>query len=215
MSDSKPETDCGNDGCDERARASRDVDERWRPDAGSLDGKLPRDVQAGLGRVLGREPVETLAEWVAEVRDRTGGGSLAVEDLCHTDDRTAHWGRMDGETYHFQCFYDAVILSAMADQPVDIHTESPDGTTIEARAAGTSELRVAPETAVFSVGVGDGVAPPDDGAPTPADIYGAVCPYVRAFPDRDAYERWAETVPAATVAVPLSGATDVAAALVA
>ena len=35
------------------------------------------------------------------------------------------------------------------------------------------------------------------------------------FPDHGAYEQWAETVPAATVALPLAGATDVASALVA
>jgi hypothetical protein len=37
---------------------------------------------------------------------------------------------------------------------------------------------------------------------------------VKAFPDGDAYEEWAETVPAATVAMALDGATEFAAVLV-
>ena len=39
---------------------------------------------------------------------------------------------------------------------------------------------------------------------------GAVCPYVKAFPDREEYERWADGVPAATVAMPLMEAVDLA-----
>ena len=167
-----------------------------------------------MGRVLGEEPVETLGDWLAEVRRRVGGGAIAVEDLCHADEETGHWGELDGETYHFQCFYDAVVLSALAETPVDVRTESPDGTVIEARAAGTDDLTVAPESAVFSFGVAESVEPPADEGPSHADVYAAVCPYVRAFPDADAYARWAATVPAVTVAMPFAGATDVAEKLV-
>jgi len=102
----------------------------------------------------------------------------------------------------------------MVDEPVDIRTESPDGGVIEARAVGTSELTVEPEDAVFSFGIADDVEPPSGDGLTPADVYGAVCPYVKAFPDGDAYEEWAETVPAATVAMALDGATEFAAVLV-
>ncbi|WP_255681802.1 organomercurial lyase [Natrinema sp. SYSU A 869] len=111
-------------------------------------------------------------------------------------------------------FYDAVLLSAFAERPVAIRTESPDGTILEARAVGTTVSTVSPDGAVVSFGVDDTVAPPD-GEPSHADIYTAVCPYVRAFPGHEAYERWADTVPAATVAMPLAGTTEIAAALVA
>lgn len=40
-------------------------------------------------------------------------------------------------------------------------------------------------------------------------------PTSKRSPDREAYEQWADTVPAATVALPLTGATDVANALAA
>ena len=219
--DSTQEEQRGRNEADGRAGSTRGlgpagapVGDRWLPGDAVLEADLPDDVGIRLGRLLGGDPVETLGDWVAEVRRRTGGGSIAVEELCHADADTPHWGGFDERTYHFRCFYDAVVLSALIDDPVDIRTESPEGAVIEAEAAGTDDLRVTPETAVFSFGVDEHVDPPTNERPSKEDVYSAVCPYVRAFPDPAAYEAWAESVPAATVALPLSGATDVAAALV-
>ena len=92
---------------------------------------------------------------------------------------------------------------------------SPGGTVVEARAVGSDELSVTPEEAVFSLGISTNAHEKSGGNPTLQDVYAAICPYVKAFPDRGAYEQWADTVPAATVAMPLAGATDVAGALVA
>ncbi|WP_339105273.1 organomercurial lyase [Haloterrigena salinisoli] len=200
-------------GTDDRTREPDSTTDRWLSDVPVLETQLPSDLQTALGRLLGAEPVETLEEWIAAVRRRTGGGPIAVDDLCHAGEETAHWGELDGTRYRFRCFYDAVLLSALAERPVAIRTESPDGTVIEARAAGTTGLTTTPETAVFSFGVDDSVEPPSNGEPSHADVYAAVCPYVRAFPDREAYERWADSVSAATVAMPLEGATELAAAL--
>ncbi len=194
--------------------AGAPADVRWLTGDSVLEAELPDDVGVRLGRLLGGSPVETLGDWVAEVRRHTGGGSIAVEELCHADTDTPHWGEFDGHTYHFRCFYDAVILSALVDDPVDVRTESPGGAVIEAEAVGTDSLRVTPEEAVFSFGVDEYVDPPTDENPSNEDVYSAVCPYVRAFPDVAAHEEWLESVPAATVVLPLSGATDVAAALV-
>ena len=194
--------------------AGAPADDQWLTGDSVLKADLPDDVGIRLGRLLGDDPVETLGDWVAEVRRHTGGGSIAVEELCHADVDTPHWGTFDGHTYHFRCFYDAVILSALVDDPVDVRTESPGGEVIKVEAAGTDGLRVTPEEAVFSFGVDEHVDPPTDGGPSNEDVYSAVCPYVRAFPDAATYEEWAESVPAVTVALPLSGATDVAAALV-
>ncbi|ELZ22913.1 alkylmercury lyase [Haloterrigena salina JCM 13891] len=204
---------CGSS-CEGRSNDLESASDRWLGGSQRLETPLPSDVQAGLGRLLGGGSIETLAEWVAAVRRRTGG-SIAVDDLCHADEETAHWGEIDGERYYFRCFYDAVLLSALAERPVAIRTESPAGTAIEARAAGIADLTVVPETAAVSFGVDETVSPPSDGEPSHADVYAAVCPFVRAFPDRESYDRWADAVPAATVAMPLEGATDLAAALLA
>lgn len=183
-------------------------------DASALDAELPRELGSALGRFLGTGSVETLREWALEVRTRTGGGSITIDELCLTDGETDHWGRVDGERYGFACFYDAVILAALSDRPVDIRTRSPVGTVIEARAVGTDELTVRPEEAVFSFGIDETVEPPSEDGPTLERGYAAICPYVEAFPTPAAYEEWARDVPAATVAMPLAGATDLAAELV-
>ena len=195
------------------------------------EAPLPRDVRTALSRFLGGASVETIGDWLAECRRLAeDGGPIRIEDLCHVDEETGHWGEVSGERYDFACFYDAVALSALLEEPVDIRTESPDGTVIEARAVGTDDLTVTPAEAVFSFGIDERAAARggDDGEnaaaasapglepsePRLEDVYAAVCPYVRAFPDVEAYERWAATVPAATVALPLSGTTEVAAELV-
>lgn len=190
-----------------------------RSDAHWLDGPdplaqpLPGDLQSALERFLGRDSIESLVEWASEIRQHTGGGSISADDLCHTDEETSHWGDVGDERFHFRCFYDAVILAALEDRAVDVHTVSPDGAVVEARAVGTEELVVTPETAVFSLGIAVDAHERSGGAPTLQDSYAAVCPYVKAFPGRDAYKAWADEVPAATAATPLSGATAFARAL--
>lgn len=208
-------TDAADTCCSGNVQKTNDerVEAHWLDGPDLLDQPLPGDLQSALGRFLGRDSVETLAEWVSEIRQRTGGGSINVDQLCHTDEETAHWGDVGGERFHFQCFYDAVILAALEDREVDVHTVSPEGAVVEARAVGSEELSVTPETAVFSLGIALDAHERSEGNPTLQDSYAAVCPYVKAFPDRDAYKAWADEVPAATVATPLSGATALARAL--
>ena len=193
----------------------RHDDDDWldRPDV--LDARLPDELRSALGRFVGGESVDTLREWVSEIRRLTGGGAIGAEQLCHTDGETEHWGSVADERYYFRCFYDAVVLAAIEERPVDVHTASPGGTVVEARAVGSDELSVTPEGAVFSLGIGADAYEQSGGSPTLQEGYAAICPYVRAFPDRESYERWADAAPAATVAMPIAGATDVARALVA
>lgn len=191
-----------------------EVDDPWHPGPDVLEADLPPALRRALSEFLDDRSILTLGDWVDEIRRRTGGGSIAIEQLCHADTATDHWGEVDGERFHFLCFYDAVILAALVDEPVDVRTTSPAGTVVTATAAGSDELRVRPEDAVFSFGIDPSVLAAGDGEPSLADVYAAVCPYVRAFPDRAAYETWREQMPAETVAMPLAGATDLAAALV-
>ena len=192
----------------------RDTDQ-WIDEVNVLDAQLPEELRSALGRFVGKESIDTLGEWATEIRRLTGGGAIDVDHLCHTDTETEHWGDAGDERYYFQCFYDAVILAAAEERPVDIHTVSPGGTVVEARAVGSDELSVTPEEAVFSLGISTNAHEKSGGNPTLQDGYAAICPYVKAFPDHEAYKQWAETVPAATVVMPLAGATDVASALVA
>ncbi len=179
-----------------------------------LAAALPQDVATALGQFVGGESIETLSQWAQAVRRQTGGGAVSMAELCVADHETPHWGNREDERTYFECFYDAVIVAALAEEPVDVRTVSPDGTVIRARAMGSTHLHVRPPSAVFSFGIDDGDVQDSDGEPTLAEGYAAICPYVNAFPDEAAYRHWAASVPAATVALPLAGATDLAAALV-
>ncbi|MFB6253974.1 MAG: organomercurial lyase [Halobacteriaceae archaeon] len=210
--DNNSETDYGIG--NKQDETSDESDGRLISSSPVLEEELPDDLQQSLGRILNEEPVETLDDWTTRIRRLTSGESIQIDDLCHSGEQTGHWGEMGDETYHFLCFYDAIILSALADQPVDIRTESPNGTVIRAHAMGTTDLSVNPDTAVFSFGIDDTVEPPTDDGPSARDIYAAVCPYVRAFPDPEAYKMWARDVSASTVAMPLTDATDIASSLI-
>jgi len=177
-----------------------------------MEAEMPEEMKKTLGEFVGKD-IDTLNDWVCEVRETTGNGGIDADDLCHTDEKTPHRGEIDGETYHFLCFYDAVVLSEIADSPVDIRTESPEGNVVEAQAGGDGGLEVVPSEAVFSFGVSDDDLP-SYGDPTHEDVYSAVCPYVRAFADRQEYERWDRGVDAVTVAAPVEGATELAERLV-
>ncbi len=215
--DSETTTTDATDGCcggDAQDREDERGSGHWLGEV-TLDQQLPDDLRTALGRFVGLESVDTLDEWSEQIRQHAGGGAIDSDQLCHTDEKTDHWGEVDGKRHHFQCFYDAVILAALENRAVDIHTVSPGGSTIEARAVGSEELSVTPETAVFSLGISLDAHEQSGGNPTLQDGYAAICPYVKAFPDRAAYEQWADTVPAATVATALSGATAFARALTA
>lgn len=182
-----------------------------RTETSVLDADLPEALRSTFSRFLGQR-VETVGDWV-DALQRIVDGSVAVEDLCLSKSETDHVGITDDETYYFACFYDAIILAAMTEEPVEIHTESPDGTAIELHASDDGELTATPETAVFSFGIDETVDPPVGETPTLERGYAAICPYVKAFPTPEAYEQWAETVAAPTVAMSPADATELAAAL--
>ena len=178
-----------------------------------IDEPLPPDLQVALARYLGTDSVETLRQWTKSLRDVVGDGAITVDALCLASEQTPHRGVMGDQTYYFACFYDAVILAAIAGTPVYIRTVSPQGVDIRAKACGTDVLEVEHRESVFSFGIDRHVDSPGEAEPSIHTGYEAICPYVKAFPKVDAYHRWAGTVAAPTVALPLAGATELAAAL--
>lgn len=180
------------------------------PTLGSLDEPLPGDIQEVAASFFGREDVETLRGVAEACQTLTDGDTFDLEDLCHAGEPTDHWGDVGDDRYYFRCFFDALALPTMRGQPVEITTKSPDGTTVEATLDPTGDHEVVPETAVTTLGVDTEAAASVDGTPSLEDAYAAFCPYTVAFPDRDAYEEWAETVPAATVAISFADGVDLA-----
>lgn len=177
------------------------------------DELLPPDLQVALARFLGTDSVQTLRTWNRSLREIVGDGRITVDHLCLTSEETPHRGRIDGDTHYFACFFDAVILAALAEEPVEIRTESPQGVEITARVRDYTILNVDPPEAVFSFGIDRHVDPPEEEGPSFQEGYASICPYVKAFPTAEAYRTWATTAPAPTVALPLTAATDLARSL--
>ncbi|WP_276261327.1 organomercurial lyase [Haloglomus litoreum] len=188
-------------------------DARWLDGDAVLTGPIPADLAATATGFYDAGPVETLGDF-ADVTRAAAGGTVDVTDLCHVDGETPHRATTGSGTYHFQCFYDGIALARLRSEAVDLRTESPSGQAIEMHVASDGTVDVTPSTAVMSFGIAPDAAA-TEGGPTPEDVYGAVCPWVKAFPSRDAYEGWAEATDAPTVGLPLTEGTPIAAALVA
>jgi hypothetical protein len=143
------------------------------------------------------------------------GDGIAVDELCHVDGETPHYAKTADETYYFRCFYDGIALAHLVDEPVEIRTETPTNDSIEMQTAPQNEIDVTPSDAVMSFGVTTDSDVPAGDVPTAQEIYGAVCPYVKAFHTRADYERWSEDVAATTIGIPLEAGVPIAAALTA
>jgi alkylmercury lyase len=200
------------DGCCEQcgAQSPTTTDDRWIAEQPVLSRSLPDDLATAVREFYGVGQVETLADFVDASR-AVAGGDITVEQLCHADRETPHRATAGADTYHFECFYDGIALAHLRSEPADVRTESPSGTTIEIEVSGDGTVDVTPEGAVMTFGIAPDAALDRD--PTTEDVYGAVCPWVRAFPSREAYEGWAAATDAATVGLPLAAGTPVAAAL--
>lgn len=205
-------TCCGTDGGrDERPGIA--ASDRWIDERPVLEATLPADVRDGVGRFVGTE-VETLGDVAAATRDRLGG-ALAVEDLCHVDERTPHRAHVGGTTDDFACFFDGVALAHLVDETVTIETESPAGDPIVVVAHADGTVETEPAGAVVSFGIADDAPAVEDvDAPDEAAV-AAICPYVTAFTSRERYEGWAAGVDAPTVGTALEAGAAFAAALTA
>lgn len=198
----------GSDGqLSERDTATED---RWIDERPVTDGALPGDVARRMTAFYSADAVETLGDFVSATRADAGGGAIAIEELCHVDGDSPHVATTPSETYRFRCFFDGVALALLADEPVTIDTESPAGHLIEVRATPDGDVASTPEDAVVSFGIDADVEPPGEGGPDPEAVYEAVCPSVKAFRTREAYEGWAAAVDAATVGLPLDAGMAIA-----
>jgi hypothetical protein len=161
------------------------------------------------------EPPETFeAFWAKMMRTFADalGRSVAVEDLCTTDD-SPHWATVNGETRYYQCVTDAFLLGTSLDEAVTTRTVSPVSGTELVVEFDEDGVVSAPEGAVLSFGVERAVDVPD-GPVTPETMYGRFCPYSKAFASRDEYDQWAAATPGVVADVhPLDESLDLQARL--
>lgn len=191
------------------------------PDGPSLDDhELPPSVaeQLEISLGLGEAPA-TLAQWVDETVDVLGPEYLPAdpEALCVTES-SRHEARVDGTTRHYRCFLDVLLLPFVQEDPAPVRfrSHSPvQGSVVEGTVTRTA-VSAEPGTAVVSFGAATDVV-----SAAYLDVPSALavdrfCPYVQAFPDEAAYERWASrTGDGVTTPIPLEVAFALARRLLA
>lgn len=187
--------------------------DRWLAERPVTKAPLPQEMARRIDRYFTWESVETLADFIAAVRNATGGRSISVDDLCHAAEETPHRAMVEGETYHFQCFYDGIALAHLVDKPVKIRTESPTDELVLMQASPDGDISVTPPDAAMSFGVTTVRETLPRESSIQEAIYETICPSVRAFSSRKSYECWAEDIDVATVGMPLAAGVPVAAAL--
>jgi alkylmercury lyase len=206
-------TQCGTDPTTEAGDGGEAAPEsRWLAERPVLDARLPADLAAAATGFYGVGPVETLREF-AEASRAVAGGAVAVDDLCHVAGDSPHRATVGDERYQFRCFYDGVALARLRSEPVELRTESPGGAAVELDVAADGSVAVTPADAAMSFGIAPDAGALDDD-PTPETVFEAACPWVKAFPSREAYEGWAAATAAPTVGLPLAEGAPVAAVLV-
>lgn len=172
-------------------------------DAGSIaDRRLPPEIGSNLQALFGTEDrPETFGAWIDALAAALNDvWPPAIADLCH-DDEGRHRAETEDGTYRFVCVLDAVILPFLIDGPVEVHSEGPETGAVVTSNVSQTGIEISPGDAVLSFGV----APVEPDAELTAQLtYETLCPYVHAFPDRDAYERWSEGIDAPTTALELS-----------
>lgn len=183
---------------------------RWLGGDSVLDAPVPVALGESLGRLTGTQ-IETLDGFVSVVRSAVGG-TLSVEELCHTTEETPHTARIGSVTHQFRCFFDSVALAQITGEPVEFTTESPAGESIDGHIDATGGVTTEPEGVVMSFGVSPSVRT-DEPTDLSSAVEAAICPYIRAFTDRERYEQWDDRVAAATVGMTLSAGVPFAAAL--
>ncbi|MBX0297991.1 organomercurial lyase [Haloarcula nitratireducens] len=188
--------------------------DNWAAERPVRTARLPDEMADNMGRFFG-ESIETFDDMISAFRTVVDGDGIAVDELCHVEEKTPHSAQTTDETYYFRCFYDGIALAYLVDEPVDIRTETPTNEVIEIQASPDSEIDVAPSDAVMSFGVATDYEDLAGDELTAQDVYGAVCPYVKAFQAREDYERWAADAAATTVGIPLDAGMPIAAALTA
>ncbi|WP_306061498.1 organomercurial lyase [Natronococcus wangiae] len=184
----------------------------WVAERPVKTARLPEAMADNMGRFFG-ESIETFDDMISAIRNVVEGDGIAVDELCHVEKETPHYANTEDETYYFRCFYDGIALAHLVDEPVEIRTETPTNDPIEIQASPEGEIDVTPSNAVMSFGVAADCEVPAGHGPTAQGVYGAVCPYVKAFHTREDYERWETDVAATTVGIPLDAGVSIAAAL--
>lgn len=178
-----------------------------RPSSTFREIELPPEVAGQLQTAFGLpQPPTTLEEWVtitSAVADELGL-TVSMDTLCTTE-HSRHRATIDGDTHHFHCVLDALVVPFVieTDEPVSIRSESPVSETIVEIRAGRDAFTVEPVDAVMSFGVATGLDAPDTDEFDLSLAHERFCPYANAFPSETEYGKWAAQIDAVTTVFPI------------
>lgn len=175
------------------------------PDIDEIE--LSTDLAEAFRQLGNREdPPRTLGEGFAIVEEALDEADVDVslDDMYQTEP-TRHAVHIGETLEHVPCVLDALIMALTLDtDPVEIHSESPNGEeTVQFRVTDEA-VTVTPESAVTSFGIGYEEADEADVANTKEllndeSTIPTTCSHINAFPDSETYIRWADDVSKAAV----------------
>lgn len=169
--------------------------------------ELPTDLAEAFRQVGNRDdPPETLQEGFAIIEETLDEADVDVSlDDMYQSEPTRHTMYIGDTTEHVPCVMDALIVALALDtDPIEIHSEPPDGgETVQFRVTGEG-LTVTPESAIVSFGIGYEEADQADVANVEETLNEAstiptTCSVTNAFPDSESYTQWADDVTEAAV----------------
>lgn len=178
-----------------------------------IPSPLGEQLRVALGLDTRPRTFGNYVDAMASLVDRAGL-DVDLDTLCTTD-ASPHRATFRGETQHYHCTLDALIVPFLADdvEQVDIRTVSPvSGDTITFTVT-ESTIDPDPPDAVLSFGVAADVEAPPTDSRSPALAYRRICPYGKAFGSRAEYEQWADETEAYTMAITTEDSFELARAL--
>jgi hypothetical protein len=175
--------------------------------------ELSRPVGDRMATLFDRDPpIETVAEWIDAMEDAFQehvGHAPTRGDLCTTPDGN-HVLETDGERESYVCVLDPLMVPFLVDEPGRVRSETPATGAEIVIDVGPDGVETSQDDALVSIGVAADVDDADVGQVTPELAYRTICPYVHAFVDESAFERWVASSDGVAMALPVEEGVIVA-----
>lgn len=174
---------------------------------------LGQQLQVALG--LDDRP-KTFGDWIEAMAFIANRDDIDVDaNMLCTIDESPHKAIFNGQTQHYQCVQDPIILPFLANDidTVEIETESPVSGEVIRFTVTEANIEADPSDVVMSFGVAEDADAPLEDVPSPILAYGRFCPYGNVFHTHEEYETWAGDVDAITMPTTMGDALELARAV--
>lgn len=176
-----------------------------RPEIDEVD--IPTALAEAFRRAGNRgDPPETLYEGFADITSVLDEDDVSIElEDMYQSEPTRHAVHIGETVEYVPCVMDAMIVAlSLETSPIEIHSTPPNGDEAVQLRVTNDHVTVTPESAVVSFGIG--LEEAAESSPEIAkeqlnepSTIPTTCSVTNAFPNPEAYERWADTVSEAAV----------------